>query len=214
MKLYLSSYRLGNYTDKLKELVGKPNAKVAVCVNALDATPDEVRNGVVLKREIEDMQSLGFTPEELDLREYFGKSGIVEKLQQYDLIWLSGGNVFLLAKAFKQSSFADVFEQLVKTEKIVYAGYSAAFCVLNDSLKGVELVDDKDAQAEGYEPDEIWQGIGLIDFYPIVHFRSNHHESDAVEKEYEFVVSNNIPHKTFKDGDVYLVDGEHQTVLN
>ena len=214
MKLYLSSYRLGDYTDKLKELVGKPNAKVAVCVNALDSTPDEVRNGVVLKREIEDMQSLGFAPEELDLREYFGKPSIVEKLQQYDLIWLSGGNVFLLAKAFKQSGFADVFEKLVKTEKIVYAGYSAAFCVLNDSLKGVELVDDKDAQAKGYESGEIWQGIGLIDFYPIVHFRSNHHESDAVEKEYEFVVSNNIPHKTFKDGDVYLVDGEQQTVLN
>ena len=214
MKLYLSSYRLGDYTDKLKELVGKPNAKVAVCVNALDSTPDEVRNGVILKREIEDMQSLGFAPEELDLREYFGKPSIVEKLQQYDLIWLSGGNVFLLAKAFKQSGFADVFEKLVKTEKIVYAGYSAAFCVLNDSLKGVELVDDKDAQARGYESGEIWQGIGLIDFYPIVHFRSNHHESDAVEKEYGFVVSNNIPHKTFKDGDVYLVDGEQQTALN
>lgn len=214
MKLYLSSYRLGNYTDKLKELVGKPNAKVAVCVNALDSTPDEVRNGVVLKREIEDMQSLGFAPEELDLRKYFGKPGIVEKLEQYDLIWLSGGNVFLLAKAFKQSGFGEVFEKLIKTEKIVYAGYSAAFCVLNDSLKGVELVDDKDAQARGYESGEIWQGIGLIDFYPIVHFRSNHHESDAVEKEYGFVVSNNIPHKTFKDGDVYLVDGEQQTALN
>lgn len=214
MKLYLSSYRLGNHTDKLKELVDKPNAKVAVCVNALDSAPDEVRNDVVLKREIEDMQNLGFVPEELDLRKYFSKPGIVEKLKQYDLIWLSGGNVFLLAKAFKQSGFSKAFEKLIKTEKIVYAGYSAAFCVLNDSLKGVELVDDKDAQAKGYEPGEIWQGIGLIDFYPIVHFRSSHHESDAVEKEYEFVVSNNIPHKTFKDGDVYLVDGKQQTVLN
>lgn len=214
MKLYLSSYRLGNYTDELKELVGKPNAKVAVCVNALDATSDGVRNDVVLKREIEDMQSLGFAPEELDLRKYFDKPGIVEKLEQYDLIWLSGGNVFLLAKAFRQSGFDEVFEKLIKTEKIVYAGYSAAFCVLNNSLKGVELVDDKDAQAEGYGSGEIWQGIGLIDFYPIVHFRSNHHESDAVEKEYEFVVNNNIPYKTFKDGDVYLVDGEQQTILS
>ena len=100
MKLYLSSYRLGNHADKLKELVDKPNAKVAVCVNTLDSAPDEVRNDVVLKREIEDMQNLGFTPEELDLRKYFGKPGIVEKLEQYDLIWLSGGNAFLLAKAF------------------------------------------------------------------------------------------------------------------
>jgi dipeptidase E len=214
MKLYLSSYRLGNHTEKLKELLGKSDVKVAVCVNALDNTPDNVRNDVVLKREMEDMQNLGFIPEELDLRQYFDKSGIVTKLEQYDLVWFSGGNTFLLAKAFRQSGFNEVFEQLIKVDKLVYAGYSAAFCVLNDSLKGIELVDDKDAEAEGYESGEIWQGVGLIDFYPIVHFRSNHHESAAVEKEYEFVVENNIPHKTFKDGDVYIIDGEQQTTLS
>ncbi len=212
MKLYLSSYRLGNFTDELKKLISKSDAKVAVCVNALDAVGDDVRNKI-LNRELEDMQSLGFNVEELDLRNYFNKDGLLEKMKEYDAIWLSGGNVFILAKAFKQSGFDKVIEQQVKNGDLVYAGYSASFCVLVSSLHGVELVDDKDAVAEGYENGEIWEGIGLIDFYPIVHFRSNHHESLLVEKEYEYVCKNNIKHKTFKDGDVYLVDGEREEVL-
>ena len=213
MKLYLSSYRLGNHTKKLKELVGRPDARVAVSVNALDYSTDLDRKQGVLDRELEDMRSLGFHPEHLDLRDYFDNDELAEKLKEYDLIWFSGGNVFILAKAFKQSAFDNVFSDLVKSDQLVYAGYSAAFCVLNDDLHGVELVDDKDAEAEGYEPGEIWQGLGVIDFYPIVHFRSDHPESDDVEKEYSYVVENNIPHKTFKDGDVYLVNGEEQTVL-
>lgn len=212
MKLYLSSYQLGNFTDELKRLIGKGDAKIAVCVNALDANKEFRRK--VLDRELEAMRSLGFGAEELDLRDYFNKNtDLLERMREYDAIWISGGNVFILAKAFKQSGFNQVIEQKVKTGDLVYAGYSAAFCVLTPSLHGVELVDDKDAVAEGYEPGEIWEGIGLIDFYPIVHFRSNHHESELVEKEYEYVCKNNINHKTFKDGDVYLVDGDRKEVL-
>jgi dipeptidase E len=214
MKLYLSSYRLGNHADKLKELVGKTNARVAVCVNALDYQTSDVRNGIVLARELADMKSLGYVAEELDLRHYFSTVGLFEKLKEYDLIWLSGGNAFLLAKAFKQSGFERVFSELVRTDQLVYAGYSAAFCVLASSLHGVELVDDKDAQAEGYESGEIWDGLGIIDFYPIVHFRSDHPESEDVEKEYNYVVEHNIPHKTFRDGDAYVVNGSQELVLS
>ena len=207
MKLYLSSYRLGNHADKLRELVGKPGARVAVSINAIDFSTDTERTAAVLQRELDDMRSLGFEAEQLDLREYFKRDDIVEKMAQYDLVWFSGGNTFILAKAFKQSGFDAVFEELIKQEKLIYAGYSAAFCVLPKSLHGVELVDDKDIVAGGYESGEIWEGVGLIDFYPIVHFRSDHPESDDVEKEYMFVRENNMAHKTFQDGDVYIVDG-------
>ena len=214
MKLYLSSYRLGNHVNKLKELVNNPDAKVAVSVNACDNSDANGRNDVMLRRELVDMKSLGFEAEELDLRDYFGKEGLLEKMKQYDLVWFSGGNTFLLAKAMKQSGFDKVFDELIKTGRLVYGGYSAAFCVLSKSLHGVELVDDKDAWAEGYDRGEIWEGYGLIDFYPIVHFRSNHHESELVEKEYEYVKSRDIPFRTFSDGDVYLVNGNGEAVLN
>lgn len=79
MQLYLSSYRLGNHAQSLKELVSKTNAKVAVSVNALDNTDASVRNDTVLKRELEDMRSLSYEPEELDLRDFFCKEGLLEK---------------------------------------------------------------------------------------------------------------------------------------
>lgn len=213
MRLYLSSYRLGNHVDKLKKLIGKEGAKVAVCVNALDNATTDIRNGIVLARELDDISKLGYKVEELDLRNYFNNDNLSNAIKEYDAIWFSGGNTFILAKAFKQSGFDKIFHNEIKEGKLVYGGYSAAFCVLSEDLHGVDLVDDKDAVAEGYEPGEIWEGLGVINFYPIVHFRSNHHESEEVEKEYNFVVERGIPHKTFKDGDVYLVDGEEQTIL-
>lgn len=198
MKLYLSSYRLGNYAKELEKLIGKPDAKVAVSVNALDCADNEVRNNVVLKRELEDMQSLGFDVEELDLRNYFDNDELAADMQKYDAVWFSGGNTFILAKAFNKSGFGRVIEEQVKTGALVYAGYSAGFCVLSESLHGIELVDDKDATAEGYESGEIWEGMGLIDFYPIVHFRSDHPEAELVEKEYAYILKNNITHKNIQ----------------
>lgn len=213
MKLYLSSFKLGNHSEKLKQLTGKEQARVAVCLNALDFSTDLPRVAQRLQEEIADLESLGFVPEHLDLREYFDNDGLKDRLEKYDMIWVTGGNTFILAKAYKQSGFDKVFEDLVVSEKLVYGGYSAAFCVLAKSLHGVELVDDKDAKATGYPDGEIWDGLGVIDFYPIVHFRSDHHESDDVEKEYEYVKSKNLPYKTFRDGDVYLVNGPHQEKL-
>lgn len=214
MRLYLSSYRLGNHADELKKLVGKSGAKVAVCQNALDWSTDLERRAMSLRSEFDDMESLGFEPEEIDLRDYFGKTGLVEKMRSYDMVWFRGGNAFMLVKAMRQSGFSEVVDELIKTDQLVYSGYSAAFCAASQSLRGVELVDDKNVEADGYDSADVWEGLGLIDFCPIVHFRSNHHESAAVEKEYEFVVENNIPHKTFKDGDVYIIDGEQQTTLS
>lgn len=211
MKLYLSSYRIGNHGEELVKLVGKKTARVAVSVNALDFSDDLERKNARLAQELADIETLGFNVEELDLRNFFNNDLLMEHMKKYDAVWFSGGNTFILAKAFQQSGFDEVIEELVKTDKLVYSGYSAAFCVLYSSLRGVELVDDKDAFAPGYEPGEIWEGVGLIDFYPIVHFRSNHHESDDVEKEYNFILENGMPYKTFKDGDVYLV--KHNTAV-
>lgn len=208
MKLYLSSYRVGDFGDRLKKLVDSPKAKVAIIANALDWSTDKQRVDEGNQREINDMRDLGFDPTLVDLRQYFDKPGLVDHLSNFDLVWVRGGNTFILIKAMKQSGFDQVIDQLIKPGRLIYAGYSAAFCAISPSLDGVELVDDINAAADGYDDFEVREGYGLIDFYPIVHFRSNHHESDDVEKEYEYVKTQGIKYKTFRDGDVYIVDGE------
>lgn len=207
MKLYLSSYRLGNHTDKFKELVGKQNAKVAVIDNALDFSDDLERKNKSLKSELNDMKSSGFVPEHLDLRQYFkDNNGLLTKLRNFDAVWICGGNAFILMKAMKQSGFDRIIEELIKTNKLVYSGYSAALYVISPTLDGVELVDDVYAKAEGYQDETIWEGYGLINFYPIVHYKSDHPESELVDKQLEYVKSKNRTYKSLRDGDAIIVN--------
>jgi dipeptidase E len=207
MKLYLSSYKVGNDTEGFKSLVNKAGAKVAVIDNSRDYSADLERKVTSLQSELDAMIDLGFTPEHLDLREYFSEPKLlVETLSNFDVVWVVGGNSFLLRKAMEQSGFGEVIEQLIKTNRLVYAGYSAGICVLAPSLKGVELVDDPNVQVERYKPDIIWEGYGLIDFYPIVHYDSDHPESHLVDVELKHIKSLGIKYKTLRDGDTIIID--------
>ncbi len=72
MRLYLSSYKLGNYPEEFVRLVGRDNKRVAIISNASDyKTPDE--KFLSVQREIESLNTLGFLAEEIDLRKYFNK---------------------------------------------------------------------------------------------------------------------------------------------
>jgi dipeptidase E len=207
MKLYLSSYGLGDNTDEFIRLVRKSDARVAIITNATDCYDDEKIKSEKLQKEINDIESLGFTSEHVDLRDYFNnKEQLFVVMKSFDAVWVRGGNSFILLKAFKQSGFDKIIEQLIKTNKLVYAGYSAALCVISPSLDGVELVDDKDAKADGYNDEIIWDGYGLIDFYPIVHYKSDHPESELVEKELEYIKSKNITYRTLRDGETIVID--------
>ena len=77
MKLYLSSFRLGNNPERLAGLLSS-NKKAAVIINAMDFLENEIRKEK-LEKEIEDLRSIGIMGEELDLRDYFGKKTGSEK---------------------------------------------------------------------------------------------------------------------------------------
>ncbi len=91
MRLYLSSYKFGNFSDELVKLVGN-NKKVAVIGNSRDWSEDKERAAKGLQEQIKTLESLGFSAEELDLRKYFGKSEALKKhLSQFGMVWVLGG---------------------------------------------------------------------------------------------------------------------------
>ena len=69
MRLYLSSFRLGNHPQKLVDLV-KGDMRAVVIVNACDHLSDEERL-IRVQQEFAALQSLDFHTSELDLRNYF-----------------------------------------------------------------------------------------------------------------------------------------------
>lgn len=204
MKYYLSSYELGNETEKLKALA--PKGKIAYIPNARDFTgADPERRVKRTENDMASLRGLGLEVEELDLREYFGKQGeLKKKLEELGAIFISGGNVFVLRQAMKLSGLDEALQELRGTD-FLYAGYSAAGCVLAPSLKGMDIVDPLDTPYEE-QKEILWDGIGLVDFYFAPHWDSDHPESADVEKEIAYCEENNIPYKAIRDGEVIVIE--------
>jgi dipeptidase E len=98
VRMYLSSHRLGDHPEQLLTLLHTPGP-VAVIANALDAAPAEIRaHGV--HDELAALRDLGLTAEELDLRDYVADhQRLADTVTGYRLVWLRGGNAFVLRYA-------------------------------------------------------------------------------------------------------------------
>ncbi len=212
MRLYLSSYKFGNFTDELLKLVGN-NKKVAVIGNSRDWSQDRERAEKGLREQIQTLNSFGFSAEKLDLKKYFGKKeALKEYLSTFGLVWVLGGNTFVLKRAYEQSGFDLIIKEMLAKDKIVYGGYSAGVVILSPSMKGLEIVDDPNIVPERYAPEFSWDGLGLVDYNIAVHYRSDHPESAAVETEIEYLEKNKIPYKTLRDGEVIVINGNKETI--
>lgn len=205
MRLYLSSYRIGNYPEKLIEL--SRGGSVAIVGNALDYIPDEARR----KYEAEvydprtELSALGLRTQDLDLRHYFGNpSGLRNALQGCGLVWILGGNAFLLMRALRQSGFPEIIREMLGADEIAYGGFSAGAVVATPTLRGIDLMDEPAQLAEGYSKEPIWEGMGLVDFSIVPHYRSDHPEAPAADKAVAFMEANGMPYKALADGEVYI----------
>jgi dipeptidase E len=204
MKLYLSSYRLGDDPQKLVAMVGK-NKKAALIANATDYYQDKEISEEKIKEGIANLEELGFESEEIDLRDYFGKPReLAKKMSEFGLVFVRGGNTFVLRRAFAESGFDKWLRSQKNNKELVYAGYSAGVCVLSPSLRGLEIVDDPNIVPKGYKTEVIWNGMGLIDFAFAPHYMSDHPESKNVTKEVEYYKKNRIKFKALHDGEVII----------
>jgi dipeptidase E len=181
------------------------NKRTAVICNAIDSLNETERDERV-KRELKAMTNLGFQPEEFDLRDYFSKPDkIREVLSQFGLLWIRGGNVFILRKAMALSGFDKVIRVLLDMD-IVYAGYSATCCVAGPTLHGIELCDDVNLVPEGYPLETIWGGLNLINYSIAPHYKSNHPESPMIDKVVGYFEHNAMSYKTLHDGEVIIIN--------
>jgi dipeptidase E len=175
VRLYLSSFRMGDHPEHLVALVGAGGRRAVVIANAMDDAPADVRRGGV-ERELAALTDLGFDPVELDLRDYFGQERRLRRdLAGVALAWLRGGNVFMLRFALFRSAGDVVFGDLLAADALVYAGYSAGGCVLSSTLRGLELVDDAGAVMRIYGSQPVWDGLALLDEAFLPHYRSPGH---------------------------------------
>ncbi len=207
MRLYLSSFRLGDHPEQLVRLAGA-GGRAAVIANAMDGATEAVRRQSV-ELELRELAGLGFTAGEVDLRGYFGDpAGLRAVLAGHDLLWVRGGNTFMLRYALHRSG-DEVLPGLLAGDALAYGGYSAGACVLAPSLRGLEAVDDAGEVTSTYQTAPVWDGLGVLDYAIVPHCQSEHPESagcDAVAARYR---AEGVEHRALRDGQALVIrDGQ------
>ena len=205
MRMYLSSFRMGDHPERLVALLDPPGP-AAMIANAIDqAEAGERLEGV--QRELDALGELGIEAEDLDLRDYFGAAErLAADLARYRLVWVRGGNTFMLRHALAESGADVILTDLVARDALVYGGYSAGCCVLAPSLRGLELVDEPEAVTETYGVPPIWDGLGLIEYAFVPHVDSPEHpETEACGRLAEHYRETGVAHRTLRDGEAIVV---------
>jgi dipeptidase E len=164
MRLYLSSFRVGSYPQRLLQLLGA-GRRVALIPNALDGVPKQARRPS-LEHDSEELQALGLEVPQVDLR----TPGAVGELVSYDLIWVRGGNTFVLRRVFADSGADAALTTLLRDNALVYGGYSAGACILTPDFSDLRHVDDISVVSA-----PITTGLGLLDRPFVPHVASPGH---------------------------------------
>lgn len=213
MRLFLSSYRAGNYSDQLAKLFGK-GTEVAVITNAKDYQPAEERP-VNVKEVLNFFISLGMNPTEVDLRKYFNDSKNLEKdLRKYTAFWLAGGNVFLLRRAIRQSGLEPLLGDGVRKNEIILGGESAGAIIMGPTLKYSEVDTDEDSPnyiPSGYNREVIWEGLDFIAYVPVPHYQTPGYV--GIDDYIKNLDKERIPYKKMTDDQAILINGDKEEFL-
>jgi len=165
MKLYLSSIGIPT-PDGLAALLGKPLSvtTVAFIPNANDYYAERPRS-MVTRQRVAPLESLGMKVTVVDLRDYRDGVALEKALQPYELIWVTGGNTFLLRDEIRKSGFEQIIQGLLNQGK-VYGGNSAGALVAGESIGGIDL---ESADPPEFAEEVIEEGLSLVPYIVVPH---------------------------------------------
>jgi dipeptidase E len=203
---------MGHHPEELVSLV-EPGRQAVVIANAMDDEPEEDRDAGV-RRELAALEDLGIEARELDLRTYFGQSErLARDLRMCGLVWLRGGNVFMLRYSLAASGADGVLTALLAEDALVYGGYSAGPCVLGPTLRGFEIADDADAVRSIYGSPPVWTGLRVLDYVIVPHVDSpDHPETERCAAIADRYRADGVPHRTLRDGQAVVINGSKTSV--
>ncbi len=204
MRLYLSSYQLGDHPEELTRLV-RGARRGWVVANALDGL-DEGRRDAEVVRQIDLLHAVGLQAADLDLRR-LDPASIEHVFGSPDFLWVRGGNVFTLRMAMARSGLDRLVVDGLAADRFVYSGFSAGSCVLAPSLEGLELCDPPEV-CEATYGEVRHDGLAVLDRPVVPHLESPQHPETTllarVARTYERAGQ---PYWALSDGQALVVDG-------
>jgi dipeptidase E len=126
MKLFLTSAGLPpETTEEFLKLLNKKPEETKICFITTASHPEE--NKWYVEKDRERLSELGFKITELDLKKE-NENSLRDKLKNFDVIFVEGGNTFYLLKYVRESGFDEALKLFLERGGI-YLGVSAGTIV-------------------------------------------------------------------------------------
>ena len=207
MRMYLSSFRVGDHPDRLLALMRRPGPAVVIA-NSCDTAPPE-RGRPRCSASSTRWAPSASRPPSSTCATTSTTAPARQRPAACELVWARGGNTFLLRHALAVSGGDEVLIDLLARDAIVYGGYSAGGCVLAPSLRGLELCDEPDDVPATYGVPARFDGLGLLDRPFVPHLDSpDHPETELVAKVAARYRAEGVAFHALRDGQVLVVDGD------
>lgn len=115
----------------------------------------------------EALVSLGLTIKELEITQCEQKE-IETVLRNCDCIYVSGGNTFFLMQELRRTGTDRLIVEQVEKGKL-YIGESAGAMVFAPNIEYAKKMDNHLSMTPGFND---FTALGIVNFYPVVHFKS------------------------------------------
>lgn len=187
MKLFLTSAGLGRETTKdFIKVIEKDPKHTRVCFIPTAAGPEI--NKDFLEKDQKRLRELGCKITEIDLVQE-NKNSLYNKLKNFDVILVGGGNTFYLLKYVRKSGFDKIIISLLRQGKI-YFGISAGSIIAGPNI---EIANWKSNWDKNIVHLKNLSGINLVPFAVSPHFVEKDRkllEKKSKEIDYPIVVLN------------------------
>lgn len=141
------------------------------------------------------LSGAGLSPVELDLRAYYADpEALVEVLARLDMVWATGGNVFVLRKALKRSRLDELLLARLRDDSLAYGGCSAGACVPGPTLRGFDRIDNARAASA-----PIFDGLGLVDYSIAPHVGAHGEIGETIGRLVTYFKRAEMPYRALRD---------------
>lgn len=202
MKLFLTSAGLPPETTEafLKLLNEKPE-KTRVCFIATAADPEPDKWFV--EKDRDRLLELGFKVTELDLKGE-NEASLNDKLKNFDVIFVEGGNTFYLLKYVKESGFDRALKPFLDRGGI-YVGVSAGSYIAGPDISPAQWKHAEDKNIVGLKD---LSGLKLVDFIISPHYMPEHEAAIKENKDkvpYPIIALTDLQAVLIENGNIQFI---------
>lgn len=168
------------------------------------ALPDKLDFHIKYSKEL--LSEMGLIVDELEISTAT-HSDIVNKLENNDYIYVSGGNTFFLLQEMNKSGAGNIIKAQINAGKL-FIGESAGAILLAPDIEYSKDTDNPLAAPQL----KTFAALNMIDFYPVPHYKN-----EPLKEAVEIVISKygaELPLVPFSNSQAILVIGKEKQIVS